>query len=173
MTDEIENITDQFCLSDDWCRAGWIGTTFQLHPQSKRPPIAGLIFSDWRQGVNLFRSWVDTVGNADENDDIRVAILEGDLPGTTPGYTIRISPSLNEYLEDDDPDRMQVGQVARMHPQFGNAPDMMPRFEEEYAKHGEFMMAPVVQRDDGQFYMNINAGIIKRDLRSTHPWPRL
>jgi hypothetical protein len=136
------------------------------------PPIIGLVFGNWVKGVEIFRYWIDAVGNADENDDLRVAILEGSVPGQTEGYTVRLSPSLNEYLEDGDEDRNQVGQVVRMHPQFGTAapgtPDMLARFKQEYERHGEFMLAPVVQRDDDQLYMNVQQGIIKRELIVRH-----
>lgn len=158
------DLAARFSRDSLWGSAMWVASSYMFHPTLEAPPIMGLVFADWRQGVNVFRVWVDAVGNDDGEDDIRVAILEGDLPGATPGYTVRISPSLHEFLDADDPDRNQIGQAVRMHPQMGNAPDMMPRFKEQAAKHGEYMIAPVVQHDDGQAYMNINAGIMKHEL---------
>jgi hypothetical protein len=50
-----------------------------------------------------------------------------------------------------------------MHPLPDN-PDMLQDFKREYLQHGEFLLAPVVERDDDQLYFNVEAGIIKRDL---------
>ncbi len=126
----------------------------------------GLVFGDWSQGVRLFRSWVEAVGHADEHDDLRVAIIEGDVPGKAPGYSVRISPSFADYLHEDQQSdgSEKIGRVRRMHPALGNAPYMLGRFKDEYEKHGEFMLAPVVTRDDDQLWFNPNQGIIKREL---------
>lgn len=164
MSDKAEQLAVNFCNTPIWQEAAWLAISYQWHPTSAMPPIMGIVFGDWMKGVELFRVWVDAVGNADEDDDLRVAILEGEMPGQTDGYTVRLSPSLNEFLEDDDEDRKQIGRVVRMHPQFGNGPDMLARFKKEYERHGEFMLAPVVQRDDDQLYMNVHQGIIKREL---------
>ena len=155
-----------FCKSTVWNSARWIATSYQFHPSGDAPPIMGLVFADWTKGVGLFETWIQEFGNADEHDDLRVAIIEGDVPGQTAGYTVRISPSLNEYLDQDE--APLVGRAVRMHPQFGNAPDMLSQFKRDYHRHGEFMLAPVVQRDDDQLYMNVHKGIIKRELIIRH-----
>ncbi|QNN24721.1 hypothetical protein HED60_21405 [Planctomycetales bacterium ZRK34] len=170
MLSTTEQAALRFCESHHWHEAIWLATAYQWHPTSKMPPVLGLVFADGRKGIEIFRTWTDAVGNVDENDDLRVAIIEGDMPGQTAGYTVRLSPSLNEYLDEDDTDRRFVGRVVRMHPQFGNpeAPDMLARFKQEYQRHGEFMLPPVVQRDDGELYMDVHHGIIKRELVLRH-----
>ncbi|MEM9251915.1 MAG: hypothetical protein AAGB29_06155 [Planctomycetota bacterium] len=106
------------------------------------------------------------------------------MDGQTPGYTVRISPADYEFLEEGDPDRISpeaIGQVQRMHPPaeevdgelvpFGHpkhSGGMVSRFIAEYEKHGEFMLAPAVQRDDDQLYLNPHKGIIKRELIVRH-----
>ena len=188
------DVASKFCCTKQWDSATWLATTYQWHPTSEMPPVMGLVFADWPKGIELFKSWVDAVGNVDAEDDLRVAILEGYMPGQAPGYTIRISPSLNEYLDEDDDGRNYIGRVMRMHPPEAQPPgssvpkaavsaepvipsmmpnlpgniDMLARFKEEYKRHGEFMLAPVVQRDDNQLYMNVHQGIIKRELVIRH-----
>lgn len=45
---------------------------------------------------------------------------------------------------------------------------MLAGFKRDYLRHGEFLLAPVVQRDDDQFWFNIEAGIIKRKFHLRH-----
>jgi len=43
-------------------------------------------------------------------------------------------------------------------------PPMLERFKQEYAKHREFLLAPVTKRADGQMYFDVELGIIKRKI---------
>ncbi len=167
---ESEQAAHAFCESPLWDQAVWMATSYQWHPSSEMPPIMGLVFGNWMKGVDLSRVWIDAAGNADENDGLRVAVLEGETPGQTDGYTVRLSPSLNEFLDENDEDRRSIGRAMRMHPLSGvpGSPDMLTRFKQEYERHGEFMLAPVVQRDDGHLYVNVHQGIIKRELLIRH-----
>jgi len=162
MATEHKQVAKQFCNSPLWREALWAATTFRWHPTGEAPPVMGLLFADWRKGVNLFRTWTDEFGNADEHDDIRVAIIEGNIPGQAPGYAVRISPAQADW----NPNRAEqppLGQVQRMHP-LSHMPEMLMEFKREYLRHHEFLLAPVVQRDDNQLWFNANAGIIKREL---------
>jgi len=69
------------------------------------------------------------------------------------GYALRISAAC-----DSGP-----GQVQWMYP-LPDSPNMLAKFERDYPRHGEFLLAPVVERDDDQLWFNIEAGIIKREL---------
>jgi hypothetical protein len=53
-----------------------------------------------------------------------------------------------------------LGQWNRHYPILGD-PQMLPRFKEEYAHHKEFMLAPVVRKQDGQLWFECELGIIK------------
>lgn len=162
MATDHKHAADEFCNSPLWREALWAATTFRWHPTSEAPPVMGLLFADWRKGINLFRTWTDELGNADEYDDIRVAIVEGDIPGQPPGYSVRISAAQGDWEQAGNP-QGAVGQVQRMHP-LPSLPNMLADFKREYLRHGEFLIAPVVQRDDDQLWFNANAGIIKREL---------
>lgn len=123
----------------------------------------GLVFADPTKGVELFRGWIDDWGNVDEDDEIRVAVIEGDIAGQAPGYTVRISPA-HEADPGSDVASPTAGQIQRMHPLPGaGAPDMLSRFKQEYLRHGEFLLAPVIERD-GQLWFDVENGIVKRRL---------
>lgn len=151
----------QFCSSPLWDGALWIATTYRWHPNSDAPPVMGIIFANWATGISLFREWTDAQGNGDTHDDIRVAVIEGDIEGQEPGYSIRISAAQADW-EQVQMNRLTPSQVQRMHP-LRNNPNMLQDFKREYLKHGEFLLAPVVQHDNDEMHFNVQAGIIKRD----------
>jgi hypothetical protein len=50
-----------------------------------------------------------------------------------------------------------------MYPSPGS-PALLPRFKQEFKKHGEFLIAPVTRKRDGQNYFNSELGFIKRTI---------
>lgn len=158
-----------------WTKSNWLATSYRWHPQSAAPPVMGLVFADRKAAHSLFRSWTDAKGHEDELDELRVAIVEGDVPGQAPGYSVHLCPDPEAAamlaaahgrgdVAGPDVRSGQVGQVRRMHPQWGNAPDALPTFKKEYAKHGMYLLCPVTQGADGQFYFDHLAGIEKTTL---------
>ena len=145
----------RFCSHPLWSEAVWLGTTFKLAPNNDAPPVMAIMFGDYRLGVNLFRIWVDDWGNFDENNAIRISLVEGDIASQDSGYSVHISP------QDVT---AGYGQWQRMYP-LGLFPDMLEPFKASFEKHQEFMLAPVVRHDDNLAYVNANAGIISRDLK--------
>lgn len=51
--------------------------------------------------------------------------------------------------------------VVRLLYPIPGAPPLLPRFKQEFEKHKEFMLAPVIRRDDGKQYMEHSLGIVK------------
>lgn len=139
----------------DWEDAGWCATTFRWHPTSEAPPVLGLVFADGEKGRAVFARWVRQYQNQDELDEIRVSVIEGEIPGQQPGYTIHICPDPEGVLVRATAEGIVAGELAfagkfnRMHP-LPESPPMLGRFKEEYARHKEFLLAPVTQRRDGQ-----------------------
>lgn len=162
MPTDYKQAAEEFCNSPLWHEAMWIATTFRGHPTSDAPPVMGLVFADWRKGGDLFRVWTDLAGNADEYDDLRVAIIEGDIPELAPGYSIRISSAQSDWSQSRT-NSEPSGQIQRMHPLEG-VPAMLENFKREYLRHREFLLAPVVLGDDDRICFNVGAGIIKREL---------
>ncbi len=166
MSHDVATVARQFCDNPLWDGALWIATTYRWHPTSEAPPVMGLIFANWVAGVNLFRAWTESQGNADPQDDIRLAVIEGDIPGQAAGYSIRISSAQADW-EFVQKKRATPSRVQRMHPLPDN-PDMLQEFKREYRKHGEFLLAPIVQRDEDELYFNVQVGVIKRECVFRH-----
>ena len=41
----------------------------------------GLVFDGAKAGQELFSTWLEAAGNEDARDEIRISIIEGDIPG--------------------------------------------------------------------------------------------
>ncbi|MGB7160470.1 MAG: hypothetical protein WBD40_20560 [Tepidisphaeraceae bacterium] len=154
-----------------WHEAGWSSTTFRWHPQSEAPPIMGIVFSNGAKGRELFRTLTDQIGNDDAKEQLRVSIIEGDVPGQPTGYSAHIGPDPDTLkalgtFEDiivDHTTLLLFGQLNRMYPIPGQ-PNLLARFKEEYATHGEYLLAPVTKRDDGQLGVDVELGIVKKTI---------
>ncbi len=153
-----------------WAEAGWSATTFQWHPTSEAPPIMGIVFEDAEAGQQIFRDAEAQLNHTDRFEEICVSIIEGDVPGQEhrPGYTVHICPDPESLAAHATVDGLvldsqvvpMLGQWNRVYPVPGQPP-LLPRFKEEYEKHREFLLAPVVRRDDGQLWCVPELGIIK------------
>lgn len=154
MASLAQESADQFCNHPLWQEAYWLATTYQFHPLSEAPPIVGFVFADIDKGVQLFRTWIDDWGNVDGEDEIRLAIIEGDVPGLEHGYSIHLSAT--ELITGQ-------GTWQRMYPEV-DTPNMLQHFLSEYEIHQEFMIAPVILTEDEMPQIDVERGIIKRKL---------
>ncbi len=153
-----------------WAEAKWRASTFQFHPTYEAPPIMGLVFENAEAGLEIFREAKRQMNQEDRFEEIRISIIEGRVPGQEqrPGYSVHICPdpeALAAHATADDfvLDASVVpflGQWNRHYPILGNQP-MLPIFKREYEKHGEFMLCPVVRRNDGKNWADNTLGIIK------------
>lgn len=153
-----------------WAEAKWSATTYQWHPRSEAPPLMGLVFENVEAGLEIFREAERQMNHEDRFEEIRIAIIEGAVPGQEhrPGYSIHLCAdpeALAAHATMDDfvvdPSIVPfLGQWNRHYPVPG-APSLLPRFKAEFEKHNEFMLAPTIRRPDGQLYLVPELGIIK------------
>jgi hypothetical protein len=154
-----------------WNDARWSSTTFRWHPQSAAPPIMGIVFDNAEKGRELFAQLAEAIGNEDAKEELRISIIEGDVPGQRAGYTVHIGPDPDALralgtFEDvivDQTTLMLFGQLNRMYPIPGQ-PNLLARFKQEYARHKEYLLAPVTRRDDGQLWVDVELGVVKRSI---------
>jgi hypothetical protein len=160
-----------FTASHLWVEARWSATTFRWHPTSGSPPVMGIVFENGTAGKQLFRDLENQYDHADRLEAIRVSIIDGFMPGQSPGYSVHICPDPIVLAKDAktrnvvlDPSILPfIGQWNRMYPIPGSTP-LLSRFKEEFDKHKEFLLAPVTRRADGQNYVDAELGIVKRKI---------
>jgi len=89
-------------------------------------------------------------GREDEGDEIRIAIIEGDIPGEEEGYTIHITANIDRASERMEElgfefDKSFLMSISRM--QRANPTDnfkMFNMFKERYKKHKKYNLMPAV-----------------------------
>lgn len=82
---------------ETWDKAVWRGAGFILGYTDL--PTLLLPFVNEKYAIKIFRDWISDLGNEDKNDDIRVALVEGDVPGESAGYYIVIGTNLDEAIK--------------------------------------------------------------------------
>jgi hypothetical protein len=157
-----------FTTSPLWAEAVWASTTFQWHPTSEAPPIMGIVFENAEKGKELFNTFAKTCNHSDRFEELRISIIEGSPEGQRSGYSVHIGPEMEmlqamataEDIEITNATMPFFGQVNRMYPIPGQ-PNLLQRFKQEYEKHKQFLLAPVVKRADGQLWCEHMLGIEK------------
>jgi hypothetical protein len=71
-----------------WTEAQLSGVAF-LTPKDA-PPGLGLVLAGARAGLAIFDAWRRDLGARDEHELLRVAIVEGAIPGKPAGYTLTV-----------------------------------------------------------------------------------
>lgn len=146
----------------NWDGARWLGVLYIVDLSFHRPPILGLIFRHEEQATDIFSGWRSLVGREDENEKIRISIIEGDIPGQDFGYTVHITADPDSVFENadqqfDEFDNNQsifISRVFRMNPNPGSM--NLPNFKNAYSRLGEYLLIPVVTSSE-----NISATSIK------------
>jgi hypothetical protein len=157
-----------FTASGLWREARWCATTFRWHPRSEAPPMMGLVFENAEPASNLFRVLAEGYKRVDRFEELRISIIEGSPPNQQPGYSVHLYPdpdalAMHATGEDvvlDPRLAVRPGRWNRMYPIPG-APPLLPRFKEEFMKHGEFLFVLVTCGADGQNHVNSELGLIK------------
>ena len=153
-TDPIGYITGPIDV-ELWNEAKWKGT-FYIGFEGEEP-ILGLAFENERVARKIFRTWHKRYGENDEYEELRISIIEGDIPGENSGYTVHIGPDPDaaikrfkdagyEFDVDDDILYM-VGRIHRMNPAEGS--HYLRWFKESYKKYKTFKLIPGVVDSSG------------------------
>ncbi len=136
-----------------WNRAQW-GATFYVHQEGK-PPVLGLAFRDEESAIKIFEGWHDRYGNNDKFEELRISIIEGDIPGVESGYSVHIcsdpETAVERYkaagYEFDEDILMMVSRINRM-----PSPDSphLKMFKDKYRQYKTYLLAPGVISPDGK-----------------------
>ncbi len=132
-----------------WDQAEWHGVLYMVDMSFQRPPILGLIFRREEAAEKIFTNWRSLVGREDEHERLRIAVVEGDIPGQDYGYTVHITAnpdyafqSANQNTAGSEESRMFfISRVFRMNPDPGSK--NLLNFKNAFARIGKFLLIPV------------------------------
>jgi hypothetical protein len=144
-----------------WDSAKWEATAFLHDPEGSDPACMGIVFTDIAAGRGIFRQWRERLGSVDQSEELRVAIIEGEILGRVPGYSVHLS-SNPQHTQDrarqlgqpiDAKTAIVISRINRMTPE-PNSPHL-PRFKQEFAKHRRYFLIPVGPDMEPDFDLSI------------------
>lgn len=156
---------------ETWDKAGWRGAAFLMDPTGRHMPCFLLPFSNEKSAKKIFKDWKASYGNEDKDNEIRIAIIEGEIPGEESGYSIHITPNNDNVFErmkssgigEDEGYVMSISRIQRANPTDDFA--MFNKFKEQYQKHKLYLLAPaVINEKKGLFKPMTDLGIIKTKM---------
>ena len=131
-----------------WDKAIWRGAGFIIG----YTPIPTLLlpFVQEKYAIKIFTDWIANVGRDDKNDDIRVALIEGDVLGEETGYYIVIGSNLDEAAKRAEKQNIPLDEMLMLN--FTRIIRANPTdnfecfniFKAEYFKSKEYNLMPAV-----------------------------
>lgn len=158
---------------DLWNKAKWGATFFVCYPGY--PPVLGLAFEDESAARKIFETWHQRYGENDEYEELRISIIEGDIPGKNPGYSVHVgsdSDATIRRLKDagcafDDDVMMMVSRINRMNPSVEST--NLESFKQYYKAFKTYFLAPGVLGEDRQSIKPLlELGIYKNKVHLRH-----
>lgn len=136
-----------------WDSASWRGVA--ILSDKKSAPYLGLVFQNRDVAIEIFEKWNKDFGHRDLYEEIRIAIIEGDIPGKEHGYTIHITTNQENLITKCRKLNLSVDEVLftiisrfqRMPTEKGNR--NMATFKEEVERFLSYKIIPVYMNDNG------------------------
>jgi len=145
---------------DSWNAAVWSSVFYILEPTSI--PILGLGYENEEPAKTIFRGWHERYGPHDEFEELRIAIIEGEIKGATPGYSIHIGADPANLSRRYRHHGFQVGRdlmllVSRIH-RMDTVGPALEAFKHHYRRHKAYLLIP---------------GLVRPEERLMKPFPEL
>jgi len=153
---------------DLWNNAQWYGTAFGFDGPMKEPPIMCLIFKEKEPAQEIMKKWLLRLGDTDKYNELRISIIEGDIPGEEQGYSVHISSNIENIIKRADDEGIwmpkdiffMISRLHRMNPE-KNSPNL-PIFKELYERFGSYILRFGIM-EDGKIKM-LNEFLHKKNI---------
>jgi SEFIR domain len=161
---------------DLWKRANWRSTVFMVAENvMNEPPILGLGFANEDPARHIFRDWCDRYGPRDEFEELRVSIIEGEIPGRAPGYSVHVGvDAMNVFRRYKQLGLITDGDLLAANSRINrmnavNSP-MLASFKEAYRRVKSYFLAPVLVDEEGTKVLNpmLDMRIFKGQIHFRH-----
>lgn len=126
-----------------WDLARWNGVAFHYKPETM--PYLALVFANDIHGRQILADLRAQTGSIDEFELLRIAFLEGEIPGERSGYTVHISPNFDGIVakaraEGTEPPRdlIMASRTQRVYPAV--ASPSLGKFKDEVRKHKRYFL---------------------------------
>ena len=131
-----------------WNAAKWKATGFFVAVGSPLPPFLILVFTHAEPAGELFAGLRSMVGQDDEEELLRVCIVEGGFHNNPHSYAVKIGPNVGNVLkhfqfepsEGDYEDFLAMNRINRMNP--SGPSQNLALFKEQFQRTGEYFLMP-------------------------------
>lgn len=155
---------------ETWDKAVWRGAGFILD-QTPVPTLL-LLFLNEKYAIQIFKDWISNIGKDDKNDNIRIALVEGDVIGEASGYYVVIGNNLYEVFKRAEKNGIPIDELRIMNvTRFIRANptdnfECFNLFKTAYENIQEYNLMPavVVDEQSGQVKPLFDYSIHKRKL---------
>ena len=152
-----------------WQQAQWKATAYVHDRQGLEPPWLALVFQDRKSSIKIFEQWLERLGACDSYNELRISIIEGDIPGEDNGYTVHISANVENILKRAADQGIDIpspyvtifSKFNRMNP--GPKSRNLDIFKERYKRFGSFFLISATSSPSG-ILINQRLRIQKRDV---------
>lgn len=139
---------------DLWNKARWKATYFLFFRD--KAPILGLAFQNEEAAKEIFNGWRRRFGDHDKDEELRISIIEGDISGKEPGYSVHVGadpdnliPKYKKHGFDVKKDILLL--VSRIHRMTPTMPARnLEIFKDAYKYFKSYILAPGVVDEDGK-----------------------
>jgi hypothetical protein len=98
MTEEIQKFQFELIDFDDWDAAKWKATAFASPVGAMLPPWLIILFANEQPARAAFAALRSKVGREDEEDLIRVSVVEGTFGANPDSYAVKIGPEVRNVM---------------------------------------------------------------------------
>ncbi len=156
-----------------WEEANWIATGFAFSPNNQG--AIGLVFENKEPALEIFRQWQAKLGKIDVDELLRIAIIEGDISGQEPGYTIHLTSNLDAILKNTDVSKLDgeeelqidmLSKYQRLQQDEGSAEAQeqgLERFKATFAEQKEYIILPVFYNEPN-IRPHFDLAIVKKEI---------
>jgi hypothetical protein len=150
-----------------WDRAYWSGTGMAII--GDQPPVLALCFRDMDAGARIFEGWRARFGPIDEEEVIRIAIIQGLTYSDPTGYAVTVGRYV-EAVQQENPDAL-LTMLSRINRMEQASPENLNQFLTAYARHGSYRLVPMwLTRDVVLDAFRFDLAITKRKLELRRAW---
>jgi SEFIR domain len=137
-----------------WDEAKWRGIFVRIY--ESRPPDLGLAFLNETAARRIFEQWHQRYGDRDAFEELRISIIEGEVRGEQPGYSVHVGVDLENTIKRyreagltvnaDRDGFLTLTRIHRMNPAPGSR--NLESFKQAYRHFKAYTLIPGILKPD-------------------------
>ena len=90
-----------------WNKANWKGVVFLF--SNNQPPVLGILCENKIAIQGVFHGWIKTLKDYDYFRDMKISLIEGEVPGELSGYYVFITSDIDEFIKRIEKEEKTLG----------------------------------------------------------------